>query len=84
VLRNRDRGVVGIIRSLHFGRNPQAVATVKAELGTAGLPRVFLDFMEQVFPVAKAIEENPWTDIGGYDQLDDAIGQPVRIVPAPV
>jgi hypothetical protein len=40
--------------------------------------------MEQVFPVAKAIEENPWTDIGGYDQLDDAIGQPVRIVPAPV
>jgi len=60
------------------------VATLKAELGTPSLPRIFLDFMEQVLAVAKAIEENPWTDIGGYDQLDDAIGQFVRIVPAPV
>jgi hypothetical protein len=60
------------------------VATIKAELGTASLPRIFLDFMEQVLPVAKAIEDNPWTDIGRYDQLDDPIGQLVRIVPASV
>src|ERR1035437_8688366 len=84
LLRNRDRSVVGIIRSLHFRGHPQAVATIKAELGTSGLPRIFLDFMEQVLSVAKSIEQNPWTDIGGYDQLDHAIGQSVRIVPAPV
>jgi hypothetical protein len=40
--------------------------------------------MQQVLPIAKPIEENPWTDIGGYDQLDNAVGQLVRIVPAPV
>jgi hypothetical protein len=84
VLRNRHRSVVGIIRSLYFGGNPQTVATIKAELGTPSLPRIFFDFMEQVLPVAKAIEDNPWTDIGGYDQLDDAIGQFARIVPASV
>ncbi len=60
------------------------MAPIKAELGTASLPRIFLDFMEQVLPIAKAIEDNPWTDIGGYDQLDNAVGQLVRIVPAPV
>jgi hypothetical protein len=83
-LRNRDRSVVGIIRSLHFGGNPQAVAPVKAELGTAILARIFLDFMELVLAVAKAIEKNPRTDIGGYDQLDYPIGQLVHIVPASV
>jgi hypothetical protein len=40
--------------------------------------------MEQVLSVAKAIEKNSWTDIGSYDQLDDPIGQPVRVIPAPV
>jgi hypothetical protein len=54
------------------------------ELRTSGLPRVFLDFMEQVLAVAKSIEQDPRTDISGYDQLDHAVEQPVRVVPAPV
>jgi hypothetical protein len=60
------------------------VATIKAELGSARPSCIFFDFVKQVFSLAKAIEDNPWADIGGYDQLDDPIRQLVRIVPAPV
>jgi hypothetical protein len=84
VLTNGHRSVIRIISSLHLRRNPQPVATIKPELRITGLPRIFLDLMEQVLPIATPIEENPWTDIGGYDQLDNAVGQLVRIVPAPV
>ena len=84
VLRNRDRSIVRIVGSLHFGGNPQAVAPIQSELRTAGLPCILLDFMEQILSIAKAIEENPRTDVSGYDQFDDAVGQFVRIVPASV
>ena len=60
------------------------MAAIKAKLGTARLTRILRDFMEQVLPVAKAVENNPRADIGGDDQVDHAIGQLVRIVPAPI
>ena len=84
VLRYRNRSVVGIISSLHFRRNPQAVAAVQAELGTAGLARIFRDFMKLVLAIAKAVEENPRTDVRGHNQFDDPVRQLVGIVPAPV
>ena len=34
------------------------MATIKAEFGTSSLTCFFLDFMEQVLPLAKAIEQN--------------------------
>jgi len=60
------------------------MAALKAKLGTARLPRILRDIMEQILPVAKAVEDDPRTDIGGDDQVDHAMGQLVRIVPAPI
>ena len=84
VLRDRNESVVGIISSLYLRRDPKAVAPIKAKLRTADLARIRVDFMQQVPPVAKAVEENPWANIGGHNQLNLAIGQFVRVVPAAV
>ena len=84
VLRNCDRSIVGIIGSVNFGGNPQAVATVKTELDTPCFAGMFLYFVEQVLTIGKTIEENPWANIGSHYQLNDAIEQLVCVVPAPV
>src|SRR5579864_8463627 len=84
VLRDRDGCIVGIIGSFHLRRDPKAVAPIKAKRRTAGLARIRVDFMEQVLSIAKTVKENPGANIGGRNQLDYAVGQFVRIVPAAV
>jgi hypothetical protein len=60
------------------------MAAIKAELATSGFSRVRVDFIELILSVAKAIEENPGTDIRSHDQIYDPIRQLVRMIPAPV
>src|SRR5215469_7259123 len=72
-LRDCHRRVVRIIRSLHLRRNPKTVASIKPEVGAAGLARILRYFMEQVFPIAKPVGDDPRPDIRSYHQFDDVI-----------